>query len=838
MIRSSRAVGAIALAVVLALVASTASARTPVRIEVEILYSDCDDPDDTTPLRISLNGAELGTVVTPPEIGNCGGHGSFTTTFSDSESRARFDESICNVFRVEPTSGAVQPGGWARATVVFADGSELSRCLDRDEWDGACSDDAYGSFLASEPDFDSDGIPAGIGPGCDNCAQLFGFDLTDTDGDGRGDFCDFCTGDGSWDDDGDAACDRTDNCWEPNPNQADADGDGIGDACDECTGYGIRDDDEDGICSPGDNCESVANPGQADGDADGWGDACDLCPDVPDFPIDVDGDGVGEACDSCTDVDGDGVGVAGEPCGTDSCVSVANPGQEDADADGLGDACDACTGPGAGDGDEDGRCDGADNCPATPNPGQENADGDTFGDACDTCPGPGSRDDDHDGICQEHDNCRNTVNPDQADPDQDGVGSACDNCPDAANPLVRESYWPGSVREYQPDADGDGIGDACDSFSCTDVDGDGLGEENDTCPRDNCRGIANPGQEDADADGRGDPCDNCPAWNNPAQLDTDRDGLGDPCDPLLCRDEDGDGFGEWWEPHNVCPVDNCAWVVNPDQADGDGDGTGDACDVCPGAAENDADSDEVCDDSDNCLGLSNAGQWDWDSDGIGNACDSCTDFDGDGLGDRSVVPTETSCPTDNCPLLPNPEQTDTDGDDQGDVCDGDDGALAIDRADLRTTAMRSRIRIRGRLVVSDAEDPFTTSGGIFARVHDGGELRHDVAWTGAQCRRRTGRGILCRSGDTRADLATFGRPTPLPDGSAEVRFVLLLRNGVVPRDLRGPVRLTLTESPGTPFRGYDRTGASHACNEEYGLHCSGYGAPSSALLAHSATLLD
>jgi len=84
---------------------------------------------------------------------------------------------------------------------------------------------------------------------------------------------------------------------------------------------------------------------------------------------------------------------------------------------------------------------------------------------------------------------------------------------------------------------------------------------------------------DADGDGVGDACDNCPAVPNPGQADTDHDLVGDACD--TCTDSDGDGFGNPGFAANTCPDDNCPYTYNPDQADSDGDGIGDACDIVP-----------------------------------------------------------------------------------------------------------------------------------------------------------------------------------------------------------------------------------------------------------------
>ena len=56
--------------------------------------------------------------------------------------------------------------------------------------------------------------------------------------------------------------------------QKDTDGDGYGDVCDYCEGNGYRDYDGDGICDGNDNCLAVPNPDQKDSDNDGKGDVC------------------------------------------------------------------------------------------------------------------------------------------------------------------------------------------------------------------------------------------------------------------------------------------------------------------------------------------------------------------------------------------------------------------------------------------------------------------------------------------------------------------------------------------------------------------------------------
>lgn len=174
------------------------------------------------------------------------------------------------------------------------------------------------------------------------------------------------------------------------------------------------------------------------------------------------------------------------------------------------------------------------------------------------------------------------------------------------------------------------------------------GSPNGACDPDNCPGVNNPGQEDADGDGRGDVCDNCPMVANPGQQDQDGDGIGDACDncPLVPNpgqeNPDGDGYGDACDP---CPgildngmdsdldgfgdaCDNCPAVANPDQLDPDHDAIGEVCDNCPGIpnpTQSDLDADQLGDACDNCLNFPNPGQEDCDNDGIGSACDVCGD---------------------------------------------------------------------------------------------------------------------------------------------------------------------------------------------------------------------
>jgi hypothetical protein len=184
------------------------------------------------------------------------------------------------------------------------------------------------------------------------------------------------------------------------------------------------------------------------------------------------------------------------------------------------------------------------------------------------------RDDDNDNVPDDEDNCPGVSNPDQTDTDNDGQGNACDTDDDGDNVPDANDNCPLVPNTNQTDTDNDGLGNACDP----DDDNDGTPDANDCAPLnpaisptatevcngidDDCDGLVDEGfpnsdndnmancvDPDDDNDGVPDANDNCPLVANPGQQNSDADPAGDACDAQI------------GPPTNANQCKNNGWMV-------------------------------------------------------------------------------------------------------------------------------------------------------------------------------------------------------------------------------------------------------------------------------------
>jgi len=440
-----------------------------------------------------------------------------------------------------------------------------------------CDDSDPAVTTLTTGDADCDGVPTQLD--CDDADPLAGAVANDRD-------CDGVLADVDCDDSSPAVT---------TTNVADADCDGLANPID---------------CGPLDSMNTMTNVGDAD--CDGVADASDCAPN----DATITASRVGDA-------DCDGVPTAVDCDDNDPTVRAA-PDANDGDCDGVPTPLD-CNDldrsdrrSRAGDADCDGvpttlDCDDANAAETRVNTGDLDCDGVASADDCDdrdpreTRSRVGDADCDGTPTGSDCDDADPTVQacPVCLDVDEDGHDARTTECPKGDD--CDDDDAEGTTRATDADCDGVITDADCDdedpesTVVAADADCDSVPTADDCDDEDALLGAID---LDMDCDSILDEDDNCAADFNPDQGDADLDGLGDVCEDCPGGDRDGDFVPDVCD---ICPD------VPDDQQDSVGDGVGDAC--------RDSDGDGVVDSRDNCVASANADQADADRDGKGDVCD-------------------------------------------------------------------------------------------------------------------------------------------------------------------------------------------------------------------------